>query len=251
MKIGITGASGQLGRVLQSRLGEDHEIVTFGRERHSIPWTLGISPTVTQLSQLDVFIHLAWSFQDRRKDIDLNVGGTLVLSQALNQSEIPFLFLSTIAAGNKSFYGHSKLLAEYHVLNLGGYVIRPGLMHGLNTYKLPRTKFLAVIPAFSGDIHLTHINDLEEAIRCWIRSTNMQPSHHSTLTIVGKKVNFKDYFKGNSKYCIGVPLVLIESSLWVLSLLSLKYRNLRDSFVSLKSTMQNLEDMTGELNSNQ
>ena len=104
MKVGITGATGRIGDKLIERLKEENEIITFGRHNSDIPWTLGVIPAPDQLKDLDVMIHLAWSLKDRVKDFHLNVGGTLLLAQAAKKSEIPFLFISSIAATSHSEY---------------------------------------------------------------------------------------------------------------------------------------------------
>jgi hypothetical protein len=148
------------------------------------------------------------------------------------------LFISTVAAGNQSHYGRSKFLAEKHVLDLGGSVIRPGLVPDLNRYLTLRARSFALVPAFSGDIHLTYIEKLEESINEWIKAIRTDPKHQLSVNSVSNSVNFKEHLRSCTKHSVTIPLIFVDLSLRFLGLFSLKYRNLQDSFASLQSTSE-------------
>ncbi|MFZ0426622.1 MAG: TIGR01777 family oxidoreductase [Acidobacteriota bacterium] len=117
MKIGISGATGLIGRALCRRLAPlGHEITVFGRSRlpdlRFVEWNLlGQGPPPADLDGLDAFIHLAgkpvpaglWSKRGREIVRQSRIAGTRRLVQALARCESrPQVLISASAVG---YYG--------------------------------------------------------------------------------------------------------------------------------------------------
>lgn len=119
MKVGISGATGLIGRALCRRLGPmGHTITVFGRSRvrdlRFVEWNLlGEGPAPADLEGLDLFVHLAgkpipaalWSSRGRRQVRESRVGGTRRLVQALGRCESPPKVL--VNASAVGFYGNT------------------------------------------------------------------------------------------------------------------------------------------------
>ena len=120
MKIGISGATGLIGRSLCRRLGsQGHDLTVFGRSRlrdlKFVEWNLlGDGPAPADLEDLDAFIHLAgkpipaalWSSRGRRLVRESRVVGTRRLVLALARCESPPKVL--ISASAIGFYGDTR-----------------------------------------------------------------------------------------------------------------------------------------------
>lgn len=117
VNIGISGATGLIGRALSRRLNQlGHEITVFGRSRvrdhRFVEWNLlGQGPPPADLDGLDAFVHLAgkpipaalWSKRGRRLVRVSRVAGTRRLVQALLRCESPPKVL--VSASAVGFYG--------------------------------------------------------------------------------------------------------------------------------------------------
>jgi hypothetical protein len=236
MKVGVTGASGKLGKRLIQSLITEHEVVTFGRQESDVNWTLGITPSPNQLSGIDVLIHLGWSLKDRKNDFHLNVGGTATLASAANSSGIPFLFVSSVAATSSSFYGISKLGAEKLVAENHGFTVRIGLIPESNNYSGNLDKFLGIYPSLPSLISITRYEDFESFIRKWLvpefrRSTTSEPE--LCLSFFEKS---KNVFAGNSRIAIPIPFFAIKTILFLGNVFTLRARNLQDALSSVTTT---------------
>ncbi len=236
MRIGITGANGRLGNGIIDYLSQEHEVVSFGRSDSNHHWTLGVTPSQQQFASIDVFIHLAWSLRDRTADYHLNVGGTLVLAQAAQDSKVPFLFISSVAAESESSYGKAKLEAELLVLECGGSVMRLGLVPDSNRYTKTGDKYFSIYPNFGFKIPITTFEQFTRAIDEWIFSDRKQNCMSGKRELLSGKMRSKDLFTNNSKLAIPVPLPLIKLVLSICGPFSLKARNLLDAMLSVRTS---------------
>jgi hypothetical protein len=242
MRIGITGANGRLGRGILNHLRQHHEVTTFGRGDSEHFWTLGIIPPQSQLKDLDVFIHLAWSLRDRAGDYHLNVGGTLLLAQAAEAAQIPFLFVSSLAVTSNSAYGKSKAEAELAVLDCSGMVIRVGLVPELNRYELAKKTKLSVYPNFKHKIHVTSMEVLCQAIDKWIVSCN-EGSLASEVTVLDSvETEAKKVLSPNSKLVLPIPISMIRVVILICKPFSLKARNLGDALLSVTTNRREISE---------
>lgn len=137
VRIGITGASGYIGRaVVVHALRQGFDVVAIGRRgvaglahRHA---DLREEPAPDLLQGLDALIHLA---------ADTGGGGELVaaeirfaesIASASQRAGLPLLVVSSQAASPTapSDYGRTKAAIEERVLAHGASVLRPGLVYG-------------------------------------------------------------------------------------------------------------------------
>lgn len=126
MKIGVSGASGLIGRALCRRLqAEEHSVTVFGRSRvDGLPWVdwdlLSGIDDAESLSGLNAFVHLAgesiaegrWSDSRKRLIRDSRVMGTRHLVKAMESArEAPRILIGASAVG---FYGNrgEEILTE-------------------------------------------------------------------------------------------------------------------------------------------
>jgi nucleoside-diphosphate-sugar epimerase len=181
----ITGASGYLGRNVAARLlADDWEVVGLGRRPAGlpgvdhVPFQLGESVAPDRLAGVDVLVHCAWDFQQRTwADIDaVNVQGTRRLFESASTAEVGRLVhISTVSASGapRSMYGRSKLLTERMAEELGGVVVRPGLLYGPDPGGMVGmlTKLVRALPAVpvlvggGRPLFLAHQDDVSALIR--------------------------------------------------------------------------------------
>lgn len=241
MRIGISGASGRLGRALVEHLSKQHNVIAFGRSNSDHLWTLGVVPSPSQLNDIDLFIHLAWSLRDRSADYYINVGGTLLLAQAAHAQKVPFLFVSSVAATSNSEYGESKARAETFVLDYLGTVIRIGLVPELNRYEIPRKRILSFYPDFRVKIQTTSFNDLQKVIDDWIHLDRMNFSGNELRTVLSSEVEAKRVFSQNSDLPLPIPLPIIRFLLGICKHFSLRARNLNDALLSVTTNKAKID----------
>jgi nucleoside-diphosphate-sugar epimerase len=166
MKILITGIHGFVGSNLVQSLKENHKI--YGLDIIS-PEKDGVIKTfswneLSQISDIDVIIHLAGKAHDTKNKtdkkvyFDVNFGLTKTIFDWFLQSNTPkFIFFSTVKAAADTVkgdilmedvvplpvgaYGESKIKAENYILNNVGaenflplqkkyYILRPAMIHG-------------------------------------------------------------------------------------------------------------------------
>ncbi len=233
MKIGITGATGRIGKRLVEHLSHQNEIVTFGKVGSNYLWTLGIIPSPKQLEEIDVLIHLAWSLNDRERDFHQNIGGTLLLAQATMESSVPFLFISTTAATSYSQYGLSKAQAERAVVSNKGTVIRIGLVPDLNRYTETKKQIFTFFPNFTVKIPFTFYENLENSIDEWIATASKKFSVAKIHTILSGEATAKEIFAQNTKFALPIPISAIRLLLSLFGRFSLRARNLGDALMSV------------------
>jgi nucleoside-diphosphate-sugar epimerase len=235
MKIAITGHSGLLGQAVIAELLPFYEIVRLGRSNSDIEWTLGVLPAPEQLQGIEAIIHLAWSQENRRDDFHINIGGTQRLAQLANRLEIPFLFISTVAALGDSDYGKSKIMAEQRVLEEGGGCVRLGLIVGLNRYQRVHLKINPILNS-SHPLNYTHKEDLIEFLFNWLNlepTTLRKPEIHSVVS--GTK-SVKTFFCKPKVVNVYFPVMFVRVILKGASSISKRSRNSLDSLNSLLTT---------------
>jgi dTDP-4-dehydrorhamnose reductase len=242
MRIGITGANGRLGRGLVDYLTQQHEVMTFGRRDSEHFWTLGVIPSPSQLKDLDVVIHLAWSLRDRAGDYHLNVGGTLLLAQAAEASQIPFLFVSSLAVTSNSAYGKSKAEAELAVLSCSGMVIRVGLVPELNRYELAKKSMLSVYPNFKFRIQVTSMKVLCQTIDKWIASCNEGSLANEVIVVASVETEAKKVLSPNSRIVLPIPISMIRVAILICKPFSLRARNLGDALLSVTTNRREISE---------
>ena len=235
MRVGVTGGSGRVGKLLVANLLRSHEVVTFGRQNSDIEWAIGVRPSPMQLSQVDVLIHLGWSLQERSTDFHLNVGGTATLASAARDFGIPFLFVSSVAALSKSSYGLAKLEAEDAVAKEKGFSIRIGLVPEANRYAAYSKKFFGIYPQIPCLINVTNIDDFEDFIEKWLEVDYRLSLPAESVTLVSSAVTPREVL-GRARIPIPIPFFLIKGILFVSSFISLGARNLQDSLLTVITT---------------
>lgn len=118
----------------------------------------------------DLAVHCAWSFAARgRADVrQVNVAGSArLLDQAAAAGVAQQVWISSLSAfpGCRSLYGQAKLAVEDHARELGGIVVRPGLVWGPGAGGMfgaleRAARRLPVIPALAGEVYLAHADDV-------------------------------------------------------------------------------------------
>lgn len=220
-------------------------------DRHLIPYSLGDKIDSKIFSDLEVFIHCAYDFRQRRwEDIfNVNITGSINLLRAAKSAGVQkIIFISSIAAFDncKSMYGRAKLEIEKEALKTGVVIIRPGLVYGQNPGGMfgalnKATSLLPVIPVIgSGNdlMFLIHIEDLCKLVYKFSigeikNSLNPMVAAHEE----GK--TFRDVLdtllnsKNKKALYIPIPYNLVFAMLKIIEKTGLKIRFKSDSLVSM------------------
>lgn len=138
--VGITGATGYVGRMVEQRLrAHGCTTVPLARRPPSDEGTwrsfdLGAPVASSTLAGIDTLVHCAWDLRvkDRTAVWRTNVDGTTRLLDAARVSGVRVVFVSSMSAydGTTQLYGLSKLACEDAVISAGGTVTRLGLVYG-------------------------------------------------------------------------------------------------------------------------
>src|SRR5690606_19755678 len=137
MRLGITGASGYIGRALLRATPPGWQVGSLGRgkvapafeQRHadlSQPVPAGL------LDGLDAVVHLAADTGDGGVAARQEIGFARDLARTAGERGIPMVFLSSQAASPHAptGYGRTKAAIESAILPLHAAVLRPGLVYG-------------------------------------------------------------------------------------------------------------------------
>jgi nucleoside-diphosphate-sugar epimerase len=137
--VAVTGTSGYVGSRIASALERrGHRVRRLQRSgdgagihRFSLPH----APAAEALAGADALVHCAYDFSATTwpEIVRANVEGTARLFQAARAAHVrTLIFISSMSAfdGCRSMYGRAKLEAEQRVRELGGIVVRPGLVYG-------------------------------------------------------------------------------------------------------------------------
>jgi nucleoside-diphosphate-sugar epimerase len=135
------------------------------------------------MAVVDALVHVAYDFTARGwPEVErTNVRGSIALVRAAVAAGVRRLvFLSSMAAydGCRSVYGRGKLAVEAEVLRQGGYVVRPGTIHGGEVGGLFRSlgNLVAKLPILpvpdlgNQIIYLVHIEDLIDLVERLLRT---------------------------------------------------------------------------------
>lgn len=136
--LGITGASGYIGRALAARAQRrGYRIVALGRRtpadgmelRHA---DLSQPPPADLLDGLDAVVHLAANTQGDAVPADAEIRFSDAIAQHCAQLGIPLLVVSSLVAQDDapSGYGRTKAAIERLALEHGAIVVRPGMVYG-------------------------------------------------------------------------------------------------------------------------
>jgi nucleoside-diphosphate-sugar epimerase len=137
----ISGSTGYVGSTLAAVLSSQMNVVGLARRpdgENTIQWEFNSNRVITDQLQargVNVLIHAAWDMHaSTMKELQSTcVAGSERLYTMASQAGIKrFIFISTISAfeGCRSAYGRSKLEVERMTREIGGIVLRPGLIHG-------------------------------------------------------------------------------------------------------------------------
>ena len=178
MRVGVTGASGYIGRELGAALPRDWSMVSLGRRagaatqpfrhcdlREALPDGL--------LDGLDAVVHLAADTGAGAVERGEEIAFAVALARAAEARAIPCVFVSSQAASPTAptAYGRTKAAIEAAILPLGAVAIRPGQVYGgaerglFGTLcgalrRLPFTPRLLPAP----EVQPIHVDDLARAI---------------------------------------------------------------------------------------
>ena len=136
MRCIITGSNGYVGSAIcRVAALAGYEVIRWQRQGGDVPFVLGQAVEPRSLDGVDALIHCAYDFKPVRwEDIQrVNVDGSIALLHAAKLAGIKrIIFISSISAydGCRSYYGRAKLEVERYVREIGGAVIRPGLVYG-------------------------------------------------------------------------------------------------------------------------
>ena len=232
MIIGITGASGQLGRYLVEELSKEHDVISIGG--NGIHWRLGLIPNPIEFSTIEYLIHLAWSTKSRVDDFHLNVGGTQTLLKFAQLASIPSLFISSVAVKSNSCYGHSKNMAEDVARKNSASVLRIGLVPSFNKYENRSHHLLSIIPQTSHKINLTFHSDLLMAIQVFLNDPIT--SRPVTRQVISGHISLREYFASSARYHVSIPLACLVFLLGIFRWANRRIENYWDAAVSLQTT---------------
>ena len=139
----ITGANGYLGSVVARWFADrGWKVVALTRSKTSepylhVPFSLDstLEPDVFKTHKITTLIHCAYDFRpvDWASIRKVNVEGSERLLQAAKQGGVEkIIFISSISAfrGCASLYGRAKLEIEELTTQVGGAIVRPGLIYG-------------------------------------------------------------------------------------------------------------------------
>jgi nucleoside-diphosphate-sugar epimerase len=137
----ITGSGGYVGSRVAQSLRDHAQVVALTRSpsgENDVAWSLtskeDLAPALRRLN-VSVLIHVAWDFRAvTAKEIEqVNVEGSIRLFKMAKAAGVRrIVFISTLSAfeNARSLYGKSKLRVEAAVAELGGVILRPGLVFG-------------------------------------------------------------------------------------------------------------------------
>lgn len=185
MRIGVTGASGFIGRELVSFLSPRHQVIALQRNSTSAmknveqrKFDLTDEMTFANISGADVLIHCAFikSGKEHPDATQQNIKSTLRLAEICRQEKIHFIFLSTMSAHSASLseYGRHKFEIEKLLDTSSAAILKLGLVIGKSGGLFNNIKSVieksAVVPLIDGGnqpiqtLHVSEVCKLTERI---------------------------------------------------------------------------------------
>lgn len=199
LKCAMTGATGYLGGHLVKNLEAAHfDVITLSRKQPQtgkwVQWDFNRPIDSHIFQEVDVLIHCAWdmTLSTKIENEQTNIAGSIRLLEQAKAAGTPMLIFissSSVFDGMKTVYGHAKKKVEEKVLELGGMIIRPGLVYGTPLggilLKLEGlVKKLPVLPLLGGGQQkfvTVHVDDLCRAIMAMIVDPSLYDKHALVL----------------------------------------------------------------------
>lgn len=243
MIIGITGASGFVGKILAQQLSLNGEIVDIlaadGRGRYRLNEASNIGST-----KPNVLVHCALIRNTGKNEVDENLLGLQkLLDESKDNPKMRIIFISSLSSHSKSLsnYGQSKFNCEEFLHPLPhACVIRAGVITsypsgGMEKLLTKLSNFPIILFSISNlNLYLTPITDLVDFISDFIQNTSHQDSK-SVVLAEGAPISLTQFLKTKRSK---KPVITIEISLFpIIKLISLIEKlNLRLAlFDSIKS----------------
>lgn len=214
--VGVTGASGYVGRAVVRRLRADgHVVVAIGRRppqgaaQHRAA-DLALPPPPGLTSGLDAVIHLA---ANTGLDAALSPAAECEFADALARaaaaSGCRMVFASSQAAAvdAPSAYGRTKAAIEARILPQGAVVVRPGLVYGgspagLYGLLLAAIRRSPLLPDLRPrpQVQPVHVDDLASAL---VAACTTAPATGSAFNIAGPPVDFVAFLAAVARLRLG------------------------------------------------
>ncbi len=234
MRIGITGASGYIGRVVIARARrEGHDPVSLGRR----PLPLAIEHRALDLESpvpaglldgIDAVIHLAANTGGQGATPAQELAFARELATQAASSGCRLVFVSSQAASSSapSDYGRTKAAIESEVIAHGGVVARPGMVYGSTPAGLfgiidAAVEKLPVLPALTmptPNVQPIHVDDLADAL---LRLA-CDPQLQGVIALAGQPIPFTDFLAaiarvrhGRRAWFLPVPVPVLRALLRV------------------------------------
>jgi nucleoside-diphosphate-sugar epimerase len=247
----ITGATGYVGDMLARRVEtRGFDVIRIGRSAKGVDrrFALNEAPPPDLLAGADALIHCAWDVHARSPEAHRsNVEGAIALLDLARSSGVrTIIFVSSMAAypGCRSTHGRTKLEVERVVAELGGTVIRPGLLYGGGSGGLFGTlaaliKSSRLLPLVGGTVKLPllHIDDLAELV-CRL-ALGEPPASSLVSAAYPERVAFQTILRtiaismGRGVTLVPVPATLVLMGLKMLERGGLSLRTGSDNLISL------------------
>lgn len=210
VRVGVTGATGYIGRALIRSVPPDWQIVSLGRRPLA-----GYEHREADLAQplpedllegLDYVVHLAADTGSGTVSPEQEVAFARDLARGTRSRRICLLFLSSQACSvdAPTEYGRSKAAIEAAILPLGASVIRPGMVYGGEERGLFGTlcaflRRLVVRPRLwpSPQVQPIHVDDLCKAVFTVLRDPALQGGIYR---VGGAPVSFDDFLATIARY---------------------------------------------------
>jgi len=255
----ITGANGYIGsRLVKHFQSQDIKVFEMTRQlsgkmkkENHLYFSLSSHNKLPDLSQVDVLIHCAYDLKVRNKKANtkINLQGSINLLQHAKVCGVKkTIFISSMSAfeNTRSMYGQTKLAIEKIVTELGGIIVRPGLVYGDKTAGLVgimnqfinRFKFVPLIGLGKQVFYLCNINNLAELI--FYLSSMPVEIFNPIIAAAKQPITFKEVVqwlaesKNKKVYFIPIPFGLLLVGLKVSEFFGLDFGLRSDSLIGAK-----------------
>jgi len=197
----VTGSTGYVGSVIASALSERMKVVSVNRRSAgpgNILWDFNSARNITQDFRergVTSLVHAAWDMRGntlhelRRTAV---AGSKRLYEMARAAGVQRIVFISTISAfpGSRSAYGKAKLEVERMTTELGGVILRPGLVFGPGSggvfgtirNQIRNGKFIPLIGSGRAPQYLLHEQTLQDVVQRAI-SGDFDPSKGEPVTL--------------------------------------------------------------------
>jgi nucleoside-diphosphate-sugar epimerase len=253
--VGVTGASGYLGRALVAHLrAAGLDVVEYRRDiggkvnpEVARYFDLARPPDPEAFRGITCLVHAAWDLHetDPRRAWERNVEGSKqVIAAAVAAGIERVIFLSSMSAyfGTRQDYGLMKLAVERAVLETDHIVVRPGLVYGGSAGGMAQTLSklarLPVIPIFRGaHLFTLHVDDFAAAVATLVEAESVPSSviglAHETPVPFREIILAMDSSADNSKKTMTIPWHPLLGLLRVLEHLNVPLPVRSDSLLGL------------------